>query len=163
MLDEADLLANCETRRQRRSGPGGQHRNKVETAVIITHTPTAIQGEATERRSQEQNRTVAIFRLRVNLAINHRTEVPVESYKPSELWHERCRKQRIAINPTHDDFPGILAEAMNVLAAYGWETKEAAGSLECSPSQLVKLIKQEPQAFVELNRRRGDLGLKPLK
>ena len=62
-----------------------------------------------------------------------------------------------------DDFPAILAEALNVLAAYGWESKETAGALGCSSSQLVKLLKLEPQAFVELNRRRGDLGLKPLK
>lgn len=163
MLDESELLADCEIRRQRRSGPGGQHRNKVETAVIITHTPTGIQGEATERRSQEQNRQVAIFRLRLNLAIKYRTDTSSELYKPSELWLRRCRKQRIAINSEHDDFPAILAEALNVLAAHGWESKESASALGCSPSQLVKLLKLEPQAFVELNRRRGDLGLKPLK
>src|SRR5688572_10496311 len=113
MLDDAALLAACEIRRQRRSGPGGQHRNKVETAVVITHSPTGIQGEASERRSQEQNRQVAILRLRINLAIHHRTEVSAERYEPSELWRQRCRSQRISINPQHEDFPAILAEALN--------------------------------------------------
>ena len=70
--DAARLLAECECRRQRRSGPGGQHRNKVETAVVITHLPTALRGEASERRSQEQNRRKALFRLRVNLAVSLR-------------------------------------------------------------------------------------------
>ena len=31
---EGRLLKHCSSRRQRRSGPGGQHRNKVETAVV---------------------------------------------------------------------------------------------------------------------------------
>src|SRR5262249_27924451 len=33
------LLAECEVRRTRRSGPGGQNRNKVETAVVLRHLP----------------------------------------------------------------------------------------------------------------------------
>src|SRR4051794_13878872 len=65
----AALLLQCEVRRQRRSGPGGQHRNKVETAVVLVHGPTGIRGEASERRSQTQNLKVAVQRLRVKLAI----------------------------------------------------------------------------------------------
>lgn len=163
MLAEAALLATCETRRKRRSGPGGQHRNKVETAVVITHTPTGLQGEASERRSQEQNRQVAILRLRVNLAIHHRSGVKLDDYQPSALWRQRCRSQRIAINPEHEDFPAILAEALNLLAACGWEPKEAAPRLVCSPSQLLKLIQLEPHAYVELNRQRIERGMRPLR
>ncbi|MEO8494799.1 MAG: peptide chain release factor-like protein [Planctomycetota bacterium] len=163
MFDEAALLADCETRRQRRSGPGGQHRNKVETAVIITHTPTGIQGEASERRSQEQNRKVAVQRLRINLAIHHRTEVNAADYQPSELWQQRCRSQRISINPQHEDFPAILAEALDLLAACGWEPKEAAPRLSCSPTQLLKLTQLEPQAFIELNRQRSERAMRPLR
>lgn len=163
VLEEAALLAECETRRQRRSGPGGQHRNKVETAVVITHSPTGIQGEASERRSQEQNRKVAVLRLRINLAIHHRTEVAAEGYAPSDLWRQRCRSQRVSVNPQHGDFPAILAEALNLLAACGWEPKEAAPLLSCSPSQLVKLIQLEPHASIELNRQRFERGLRPLR
>jgi protein subunit release factor B len=66
------LLAECEARRLRRSGPGGQHRNKVETAVSLRHLPTGVCAEANERRSQAQNRSTALFRLRVNLALVNR-------------------------------------------------------------------------------------------
>ncbi|MCA9119278.1 MAG: peptide chain release factor-like protein [Planctomycetaceae bacterium] len=162
-LDESALLSMCELRRQRRSGPGGQHRNKVETAVVITHQPTGIQGEASERRSQEQNRRVAIRRLRVNLAIGHRTACVAEAYRPSELWRQRCRSQRISVNPAHEEFPAILAEAMNLLAACGWQTKEASGHLGCSPTQLLKLLQHEPRAYTELNQQRSAIGLRPLR
>ena len=57
------LWAECEARRLRRSGPGGQHRNKVETAVSLRHLSTGVCAEASERRSQAQNRSVALFRL----------------------------------------------------------------------------------------------------
>ena len=39
-VDLASLAAECDFRTTRRSGPGGQNRNKVETAVILTHRPT---------------------------------------------------------------------------------------------------------------------------
>ena len=123
------LLLQCEVRRQRRSGPGGQHRNKVETAVVLVHQPTGLRGEASERRSQAQNLKVAVRRLRIKLAIHFRSPHSGPSGGDrSPLWQSRVRGLKIAISPAHDDYPSLLAEALDVLSGCGFDTKLAGRS-----------------------------------
>jgi peptide chain release factor len=47
----------------RASGPGGQHVNRTESAVRVTHLPTGVQASAMEERSQHRNRKLALARL----------------------------------------------------------------------------------------------------
>ncbi|MHC2071057.1 peptide chain release factor-like protein [Bremerella sp. T1] len=156
------LLKQCDIQRLRRGGPGGQHRNKVETAVVIHDPISGKSGEANERRSQEANRQVAIFRLRVKLALDPPANFDLSS-SPSELWRSRLRSGKLAINPTHDDFPSLLAEAIAVLTFNQWDAAAAASHLQCSTNQLVKFLKNESAAFAQLNQQREKLGLKRLK
>jgi protein subunit release factor B len=39
---DAELLHQCREERYKSSGPGGQHRNKVETAVRLHHTASGV-------------------------------------------------------------------------------------------------------------------------
>jgi hypothetical protein len=155
-----ELLADCEFRRTRRSGPGGQHRNKVETAVVVEHRPTGVRAEANERRSQEQNRQVAIHRLRVKLAIELRC--PVET-AASPLWQARTAGGKLSVNAEHDDFPALLAEALDVIAEANFDLATAASPLGVSSSQLVKFLKIEPESLVIVNRERRSQGQSPYR
>ncbi|MGL4515010.1 MAG: peptide chain release factor family protein [Lacipirellulaceae bacterium] len=157
-LDE--LLGQCAVRRTRRGGPGGQHRNKVESAIEVTHAPTGVAAEASERRSQHENHAVAVQRLRVRLALAVRTQPPDE---PTPLWRSRLRGGRIAVSVEHGDFPALLAEALDHVAAVGWDESVAAQGLGLSRTQLVKLLAQEPAALVLLNHHRAEKGLGPLR
>lgn len=47
----------------RGSGPGGQHRNKTSTGIRMTHRASGAIGEATDSKSQEQNRRAAFRRM----------------------------------------------------------------------------------------------------
>lgn len=52
----------------RASGPGGQHVNRTESAVRVTHVPTGLQASASEERSQHRNRALALARLAARIA-----------------------------------------------------------------------------------------------
>jgi hypothetical protein len=159
-LPPDDLLSQCDETRTRRPGPGGQHRNKVETAVVLVHRPTGVSAEGSERRSQAENRSVAIWRLRLALALSHR-EPP--SATPSALWQSRLRSRQLVIAADHDDYPALVAEALDRLATVGFEMRPAADALGVSPSQLTRLFRKVPAAWMAINRLRGEAGLPPLR
>jgi ribosome-associated protein len=60
----------------RSSGPGGQRKNRRETAVRLRHLPTGITVVATEHRSQARNRQLAMLRLKERLAARRRRRKP---------------------------------------------------------------------------------------
>jgi protein subunit release factor A len=81
------------------SGPGGQHRNKRETAVRIRHLPSGITALATEHRSQARNKALALRRLELRLHAlgrKRRPRIPTSipgSYKENILAIKRHRAQ----------------------------------------------------------------------
>lgn len=68
LLADETLLAQCEVQAHRASGPGGQHRNKAETAVRLVHLPSGVSVEGKDERSRTQNLRIALGRLREKLA-----------------------------------------------------------------------------------------------
>ncbi len=187
------LLEHCEISHGRTSGPGGQHRNRVATEVTLKHTPTGMHAVAGERRSAEENKHMALRRLRLRLAVDYRTGVQVGD-EGSALWKSRLvaakkhahkkggpdpvfkelgvklhdaeaevQGKRIACNAKHHDFPSLLAEVMDAIEAAGWEPKSAAVRLSVSMSQLIKFVREYTPAWVMMNQERENRGMHRLK
>ena len=85
------LRADCDVETYRASGPGGQHRNKTESAVRITHRPTGIVRVATEHRSQLRNRELALERIWRAVEARKRKPKPRLATKPTQT----ARVQRL--------------------------------------------------------------------
>jgi len=88
------LLKECEVTPYRSSGPGGQKKNKTESAVRVRHIPTGIVRIATESRSQSANKLLALERIREALEIRARRPRPRVPTRPTEASRERRLRQK---------------------------------------------------------------------
>jgi len=82
---DEQLLKECEIHTYRASGPGGQKKNKTSSAVRLHHRPTGIIIRAVESRSQYENKSKAIKRLRTAIAIKFRFPLPDEFKWPARI------------------------------------------------------------------------------
>ena len=89
LLPDDALLGQCDVQAHRASGPGGQHRNKAETAVRLVHRPSGVSVEGKDERSRSQNLRIALERLREKLARRAYRPPPRHATRPSRAAKHR--------------------------------------------------------------------------
>lgn len=159
------LLTQTQNRFQRRSGPGGQHRNKTSSGVFLLHDPTGVSAEATERRSQADNRGVAASRLRYKLATSVRTPSgflgSIETVEQS--FRIKYSGGPMKLSDANADKPAVLALLMNDLHAAGGQPSLVAEFWQTSSSAILNLLRSRPESFQWLNSVRHHHGRRSLK
>ncbi|XP_065849993.1 uncharacterized protein [Euphorbia lathyris] len=170
-LTDEELMKQCDMTTFKSSGPGGQHRNKRETAVRLKHLPTGVVSQAGEDRSQHMNRTSALRRLRSLLALKVRNPVDITAYSPpQELLQILPLKSTVR---TSDSGPQIghknpkfvlgMQALLDLMFAVDGSISEAAKLLGLSTGALSRLILSDDSLRMAVNDLRSSKGLKPLK
>ena len=164
-LSAEELEKRCRFETLRRSGPGGQNRNKVETGVRFYLDEFGLVGEATERRYQGENRKIALQRLRLELALTFRDVPDLDASPPLSgfRWFERLVGGKLRVASDSYDYPILVAEFFDVYAATGENLSETSSALHTTSSQIVRFLSQEPKTLEALNLLRSKRGLSRLR
>ncbi len=108
---DEDLLKECNVDTFRAGGKGGQHLNKTESAVRMTHLPTGTVVSCQDERSQYQNKRKCLLQLRQKLvALNYRPPKRIPTRKPRsakekilETKRKQSQKKQLRQKPEMDD------------------------------------------------------------
>jgi len=172
-LEESVLLRQCRIDVRRDSGPGGQKRNKVESAVRITHEPTGVVANAADERSQLRNREIALKRLKFKIAhfvrrteewlepLDVETQPAPDDKIPDELrsflpWKRPPNGERIG----RKSVLRPLAEQalLDVFDAAKGSLAITAAFLGTSTAQISKLLTSDEDLFIAANSIRSIHG-----
>ncbi|KAA8525220.1 hypothetical protein F0562_006916 [Nyssa sinensis] len=170
-LSNEELMRQCEMDTFKSSGPGGQHRNKRESAVRLKHLPTGIIAQAAEDRSQHKNRASALSRLRTLLALKVRNTVDLDAFTPTqELLQILPAKSTIRgsdcgpqIGPNNPKFALGMQALLDLIFAVEGSISDAAKKLGLSTGALSRLILSDDSLRMAVNELRTAKGIKPLK
>jgi hypothetical protein len=152
-LDE--LLRACTLKGFQGSGPGGQHRNKTNTGVLLGLRDFNLEIKSCEGRSAHENKVHALHRMQMALALQVR-EAPAtpEMPFPGSNGH---------LQPSNALFPLFVAHVFDIMATKNGDTKAAAAAFNLTPSALVKILRQDKACATKLQGNRKQNGQKALK
>jgi len=157
------LVRHVETQNYRASGPGGQHRNKVETGVRLRHAASGVAVTASERRSQHENRHRALQRMREALALHVRcTAADGPDGLPADLAALLASPRWPSLSPKSQGFWRLAARVLDRLAADGARLSDTAAALAVSTGSLARFLGRNDGLWQAACRLRQQAGLPPL-
>jgi hypothetical protein len=157
------LIAQCEVDRYRASGPGGQHRNKTESAVRLRHRASGVSAIGEDSRSQAENKVHAVRRLRAAIALGVR-EPAAEQPSPRLAAFVAAGTAPLgARTRLTGEYWLAIAELLDTLVATGVEIAATAQRLGITTGALSKLVLHDDAVARAVNDLRRARGLRPLR
>ena len=160
------LIGQCEVDRYRASGPGGQHRNKTESAVRLRHKLTGVSAIGEDSRSQSENKLHAVRRLRSAIAIEVREPVGLEDYTPSARLANMVAGGTAPLGAKTrltGEYWAAIGELLDLLVAGKLEIGTTAQRLGITTGALSKLLLHDEQVGRAVNDLRRAAGMRPLR
>jgi len=160
------LIAQCEVDRYRASGPGGQHRNKTESAVRLRHRATGVSAIGEDSRSQLENKAHAVRRLRAAIALEVREPVDLEAYAPSPRLAAFVAAGTAPLGARTrltGEYWAAYAELLDLLVAGGLEIGATAQRFGVSTGAMSKLLLHDEQVARTVNDLRRARQMRPLR
>jgi hypothetical protein len=170
-LSDEQLLAGCDIHIYKASGPGGQHRNKVSSAVRLRHRETGISATANDSRSQQTNRTQAMRRLRMNIATKLRAPIDLQAsaipsilaeciFAPKKPNPASEASSRLEIGRKDSRFWEVAAILLDMLSSAEGQLGVVARKLKISTGNLTKILKSDRHLLAATQEIRKSWDLK---
>ena len=160
------LIGQSEVDRYRASGPGGQHRNKTESAVRLRHKPSGVTAIGEDSRSQAENKLHAVRRLRAAIALEVREPVALEGYVPSPRLAALVAGGTAPLGAKTrltGEYWAAIAELLDLLVAGDLEIGTTAGRLGITTGAMSKLLLHDDQVARVVNDLRRGRNMRPLR
>lgn len=145
-LTDQELMKQCVFDRFRARGPGGQKKNKTDSAVRIRHISLGLIGLSSESRSQHVNRIYALRRLRLKIALTLRNNDQDDQIE-LEKFVQQMKTTSFALNIRDPRYPIIVASLFDELNANDWKISITAKKIGITSSALNKFLRSNSEVW----------------
>jgi hypothetical protein len=166
LVSDDALISQCEVDRYRASGPGGQHRNKTESAIRLRHKLTGATAIGEDSRSQAENKVHAVRRLRERIALDVREPVRLDGFVPSARLAAFVAGGTAPLGARTrltGEYWAAIGELLDLLVAGDLEIGTTAQRLGITTGALSKLLLHDEHVARAVNDLRRAKGMRPLR